>query len=101
MFKQKIRGTSRQNSGNMSPKPPSGEKKLEFLGIDVSKMDSMQQFIFLAAGHVFCAMIFAASQEKVFGVLDKSKSQLVTLGTQFVFTMCALLERYVENDLTA
>merc|ERR1719242_317535 len=67
--------------------------------MNLSGMGKSTQFVVLSAGHILCAMVFAALQEQVFGVIDKKKgSQLVTLGTQLVYCLCAFVERIFEGD---
>jgi len=89
----------RTSSKSAKSKQGNKDAHIEFLGFNVSALSSNSQFLFLAVGHVICAMIFAATQEMVFKKIDKSHSQLVTLVTQFVLSACALLERFIEGDM--
>jgi len=73
---------------------------LQAWGINFANMNRSLLLVILSVGHIASACVFAALQEKCFSVIDKSYSQVVTLGTQITLCVAALLERYLDNDLT-
>lgn len=74
-------------------------ENLDAWGINFANMNQTLLLVVLATGHIFSACVFAALQEKCFSIIDKSYSQVITLGSQITLCLAALLERYIEGDL--
>lgn len=49
-----------------APLPAATDSDLLLFGLDIGKLKPKHRFAFLASGSLFCALTFAALQEKVF-----------------------------------
>lgn len=85
---------------------------LHIFGVDFSYLTETQQLLLLAFGHLFCALGFAALQEKVFIIEGKIwlETELADINLGFhyggfmtfittaTYALCARIERVLLND---
>ncbi len=60
------KGGSSNFSGDTKPQTPGQQDDTLLFGVSLARLSPTQSFLFLAFGALFCALTFAALQEKVF-----------------------------------
>lgn len=79
-----------------APEPKSPGKPaddLRLFGLDISKLEPRQRFMFLASGSLFCALSFAALQEKVFLIEGTPRARCCAV----LYALCRLCGPCVER----
>ncbi len=56
----------KSTASDATPKPSTPQDDTLLFGVSLARLSPTQSFVFLAFGALFCALTFAALQEKVF-----------------------------------